>query len=432
LIEFGIAAGVLVAAALSAVDQGLNHLGEAHLSAIADEGGSRAKEAARVLSAWESVHARLLVGRVVCFSASVALAVHARVFGGGLGASLLFSLGLALTYGGLTAISVAVLRRRASRGFLTLLRALRPVEWLFSPLAAPLAFLGRSVGSLVPRGSGGDPERLAALAVEHVIEEGEEEGFIAEDQALLLRSVLEFRQTVAREVMVPRTQLAAFELGTPMEQVVRQVMESGHSRYPVYDGSIDQVVGVLYAKDLFQALQGQEEGEAVELRAVVRSPAFFCPETQKVGQLLREMQARRVHLAVVVDEFGGTSGVLTLEDILEEIVGEIRDEHDEEEEAPVQVLAEGRWVADASTSVHDLADYVEGFEGGPDGEYDSLGGLVVALAGCVPRAGERLERHGFAFLILDGDERHVKRVEIARLGAAESGAGAAEAAQNST
>ncbi|NOY91208.1 MAG: HlyC/CorC family transporter [Deltaproteobacteria bacterium] len=305
------------------------------------------------------------------------------------------------------------------------------MEWLFSPLAAPLAFLGRSVGSLVPRGGGGDPERLAALAVEHVIEEGEEEGFIAEDQALLLRSVLEFRQTVAREVMVPRTQLAAFELRTPMAEIVRQVMESGHSRYPVYDGSIDQVVGVLYAKDLFQALQGQEDGDVVELRAVVRSPAFFCPETQKVGRLLREMQARRVHLAVVVDEFGGTSGVLTLEDILEEIVGEIRDEHDDDEEAPVQELAEGRWVADASTSVHDLTDHLAGFEGGPDGEYDSLGGLVVALAGCVPRAGERLERQGFAFLILDGDERHVKRVEITRLGA-EADAEAVEAAQNST
>jgi len=114
LIELGIGAGVLVAAALSAVDQGLNHLGEAHLSAIADEGGSRAKEAARVLSAWESVHARLLVGRVVCFSAAVALAVHARVFGDGLVASLLLSFSLALTYGGLTAIAVAMLRRAAA------------------------------------------------------------------------------------------------------------------------------------------------------------------------------------------------------------------------------------------------------------------------------------------------------------------------------
>jgi len=262
---------------------------------------------------------------------------------------------------------------------------------------------------------GGDAERLTALAVEHVIEEGEEQGSIAEDQAALLRSVLEFRVTVAREVMVPRTQLTAFDMSAPIEDVIRDVVESGHSRYPVYDGSIDQVVGVLYAKDLFQALQGRDDATPVELRSVVRSPAFFCSENQTVGSLLREMQVRSSHLAVVVDEFGGTSGVLTLEDILEEIVGEIRDEHDDEEPS-VQELEDGRWVADAGTSVYDLAELIQGFADGPEGDYDSLGGLVVSLAGRVPQQGERLERHGFEFLILDGDERHVKRVQITRAG----------------
>ena len=418
VIATGIGAGVCLAAALSVVDQSLNHLGDARLSAIADEGGPYSRHASRVLRTRETLHARLLVSRVVALTAAVALAANVQFFGPGIAPALLVALGLALAYGALVATGLAMLRRRAGTVILALLRVLRPVEWLFAPVAAPLSLLGRLVGSLVPpAGSavGGDAERLTALAVEYVIEEGEEQGSIAEDQAALLRSVLEFRVTVAREVMVPRTQLTAFDMSAPIEDVIRDVVESGHSRYPVYDGSIDQVVGVLYAKDLFQALQGRDDATPVELRSVVRSPAFFCSENQTVGSLLREMQVRSSHLAVVVDEFGGTSGVLTLEDILEEIVGEIRDEHDDEE-ASVQELEDGRWVADAGTSVYDLAELIQGFADGPEGDYDSLGGLVVSLAGRVPQQGERFERHGFEFLILDGDERHVKRVQITRAG----------------
>jgi len=408
----GIGAGVALAALLSVVDQGLTHLGEARLSAIVDEAGTRAREAQRVLDGWDSVRARLRVGRLVLLSGAVALAADSAFFGRGAGPTLLLSFAVAVAYGGFTAVVSGMIQRRAARAVLTLSRALRPVEWCFAPLAAPIALLGRSMGRLVPRGASTDPQRLAALAVEHVIDEGEEEGSIAEDQASLLRSVLEFRETVAREVMVPRTQLAAFELSTPIREVVRQVIESGHSRYPVYESSIDQVVGVLYAKDLFTALQDQGGG-TVELGDVARSPAFFCPETQTVGGLLREMQAERFHLAIVVDEFGGTSGVLTLEDILEEIVGEIRDEHDDEE-APLEQLEDGRWAADAGTSVYDLEEQLEGFERRPEGEYDSLGGLVVALAGRVPRVGDRLQHEGYEFLIVEGDDRHVQRVEITR------------------
>jgi len=300
VIATGIGAGVCLAAALSVVDQGLNQLGDARLSAMADKGGSHSRHAGRVLETREGLHARLLVGRVVILSAAVALAAQAQIFGPGVGPALLVALCLALAYGALTAMGLAALRRRPGSAVLVLLRVLRPVEWLFAPLAAPVSLLGRFAGKLVPQTAsavGGDAEHLTALAVEHVIEEGEEHGAIAEDQAALLRSVLEFRVTVAREVMVPRTQLTAFELSAPLEEVVHQVVESGHSRYPVYDGTIDQVVGVLYAKDLFQALQGREDVETVELRSVLRSPAFFCSENPSAVCCARCRPAARTWLS---------------------------------------------------------------------------------------------------------------------------------------
>ncbi len=248
--------------------------------------------------------------------------------------------------------------------------------------------------------------------VEKLIEKSEQKGELGQDQAKLLRSVLEFRATVAREVMVPRTQVVAFEVDTPLEEVLLAIEENGHSRYPVYRKSMDQVEGILYAKDVFGALR---QGLAQQtLGDLARTPVFFAPETQKVSVLLQEMQSRRIHLAVVVDEFGGTAGIVTLEDILEEIVGEIEDEHDDDE-APVRQEGPGHFVADATISIYDLEDYLgEPLADAADGDYDSLGGLLVHLAGRVPIVGTEVTVGDYELRVLVSDERHVERVEITR------------------
>jgi CBS domain containing-hemolysin-like protein len=274
-------------------------------------------------------------------------------------------------------------------------------------------WISELVERVVPSVQLQDPGRLAELTVEHVIEQGEETGTIAEEHAQMLRSVLEFKNTVAREIMVPRTQVVAFDVDTSIDEVLAHVIESGHSRYPVYRGQIDQVEGILYAKDLFQVLRNTSDASNILLVNVLRKLVFFAAEGQKIGVLLREMQRRRSHLAVVVDEFGGAAGIVTLEDIVEEIVGEIQDEHDEE--APlVHERAPGHYFVDASISVYDLEEQLGEAICEDKTDFDSLGGMLVHLAGQVPVIGETLVAGSYRVVILDADERRVRRVEMLR------------------
>jgi CBS domain containing-hemolysin-like protein len=210
--------------------------------------------------------------------------------------------------------------------------------------------------------------------------------------------------------MVPRTSVVAIEVDTPLPEVVSRIAEEGHSRYPVFRTSMDHVVGVLYAKDLFRMIQVGQEPRG-KLEDHVRTPVFFAAESQKISDLLRQMQARRTHLAIVVDEYGGTSGMVTLEDIIEEIVGEIRDEHDSDD-APVKQIAPGRYLAKAEVSVHDLAE-ITGLRV-PEGaaRYESLGGMLIDLAGRVPRSGESIDIGQHELIVRGADERRVTRVEV--------------------
>ncbi|MGB5310696.1 MAG: hemolysin family protein, partial [Polyangiales bacterium] len=321
--------GVGLGALLAAVSAGMHSLGEAGLQALSEEGKGNANVAKRVLHELPAVQSRLLMGRVVCVALAAAFVANSLLHAYGTGAALLGVLGIAIGYAVVATIAAAVVQRRSGQATLRLLKWLRPVELLLTPIAAPLTWLSAFVERVVPEVQMEDPSRVAELTVEHVIEQGEEEGTIAEDHAQMLRSVLEFKNTVAREIMVPRTQVVAFELEKSIDEVLASIMESGHSRYPVYRGHIDHVEGVLYAKDLFQVLRNSSDALTISLASVVRKPVFFAAESQKIGVLLREMQRRRSHMAVVVDEFGGAAGIVTLEDIVEEIVGEIQDEHDE-------------------------------------------------------------------------------------------------------
>ncbi|MDH4282572.1 MAG: CBS domain-containing protein, partial [Myxococcales bacterium] len=216
------------------------------------------------------------------------------------------------------------------------------------------------------------------------------------------------------------TQVVAFDIDTTIDQVLASVIESGHSRYPVYRGQIDQVEGILYAKDLFQVLRSTSDASSILLTDVIRKPVFFAAESQKIGVLLREMQRRRSHLAVVVDEFGGAAGIVTLEDIVEEIVGEIQDEHDEETPL-VYERAPGHYFVDAAISVYDLEEKLGEAICEDKTDFDSLGGMLVQLAGQVPAIGETLVAGAYRVVVLDADERRVRRVEMVRARTEEPG-----------
>jgi len=408
-----IVGGVGLGALLAAVSSGLHALGEAGLQALSEEGNRNAKVAKRVLRDLPAVQARLLVGRVLCVAIAASFVAYSLLRAYGVGIALLGVIGIAIGYAVVATTAAAVVRRRSGQATLRVWRWLRPVELLLTPVAAPLTWIHGLVARVVPEVRMEDPSRLAELTVEHVIVQGEEEGTIAEDHAQMLRSVLEFKNTVAREIMVPRTQVVAFELNTSIDEVLASIMESGHSRYPVYRGQIDNVEGVLYAKDLFGVLRNTSDASTISLESVVRKPVFFAAESQKIGVLLREMQRRRSHLAVVVDEFGGAAGIVTLEDIVEEIVGEIQDEHDEE--APlVYERAPGHYFVDASISVYDLEEELGESICADKSDFDSLGGLLIHLAGQVPVIGETLRAGSYRVVVLDADERRVRRVEMLR------------------
>ncbi len=421
---FAIAFAIAAGAALAALEGALAAFGEVRLLAAQEEGGRDGRTAARILSERTALTTRLLTGRIVALVAAVGVTVHFTTARGAWWLTPVVLAGLALLYATLAVGLSALARARAVTWALPMARVLRPLELVVWPLAAPLSAFAKMLDRRFPAAEPPLDDDHAVREVEHMIEQREESGSIPEDFAELLLSVLEFKDTVAREVMVPRTQMKAIDIDTSIDEVLDIIVREGHSRYPVYRDRADHIEGILYAKDLFRILKNGEREKHHSLHRIIRRPVFFVAETHKIGQLLREMQSRRFHLAIGVDVFGGTSGIVTLEDILEEIVGEIRDEHDNEE-AMVQEVESGRWLVDASISIYDLGEVIDVDFEEDEGDYDSLGGMLVEVADRVPQVGEIVRAHGFEFVVRDADERHVTRVEVRRATEADGSAVAA-------
>ncbi len=354
------------------------------------------------------IASRWLVGRVVALStATVLLTDVAHGLGLARAALPLAVLGAVFTYGTFTEVASTLARRRPERIGAMALVFLRPLEWLIIPLADPLAVVARAVGRRVPKARTVGA-RITETEVEWAVSEGEKAGAIAYGPAEMIRKVLDFKDLTAREVMVPRRHILGIELGTPLRDVIGFVAAEKHSRYPVYRDNIATVVGLLTATDLFTVV-GAGGADTTKLSEVMRVPVLFVSESQSASKILQDMRSRRLHMAVVSDEFGGTAGLITLEDIIEEIVGDIRDEHDAE--APIQTTGDGRLVADASVPLTDIARAL----GKPlpdDGEFESLGGLIVSRAGRVPQIGTTFQIDGLKLIVRDADETRVVKVEI--------------------
>ena len=295
------------------------------------------------------------------------------------------------------------------------------VSWLLWPVSMGLVRATHGLMRLFGGGKVAPGPAVTSEEIEYIIEMGTREGVLDEVKEELLNSVLEFADRVVKEVMVPRTRMVALDRDAPRDEIVRVVTGNPFSRMPVYEGSADNIVGILMVRDI--VLEVARGPGPIPWERVLK-PAFFVPEQMKVSRLLKEMQRRKTHLAVVVDEFGGTSGVVTLEDVLEEIVGEIQDEGDAEA-AQVKTVGAGVWMADAAVPLRELEEYLDretGVEPGergalrfPDeGDYETLGGFVTATAGRVPAVGAHVDLDGFRFTVRGADDRRVTRVEIAR------------------
>ena len=319
------------------------------------------------------VHAALLVSSAI----PAAWALASVMSGPGLAGSL-FSLGVALVFFGDT-VPRSLGRNRP-----------RSLAYRLSRLLWTSVRVGRRATDLIPEEDG------RAVAPDSDDREEIE----------LISQVLEFTDGIVREVMVPRTDMVTFAASDDTDRVLDVVLECGRSRIPVTGDDLDDIVGVLYARDLLTLFD--TGGETRPVSEIMR-PATFVPETKKVSELFRELQTKKVHMAVVVDEFGGTAGLVTMEDLLEEIVGEIVDEYDEEETL-IRTVAEGEYLVDGRLPVDDLAELV-GAEL-PDGDWDTVGGLLLGLAGRVPEEGEAFQLDRIALTAERVQGRRVLRVRV--------------------
>ena len=302
--------------------------------------------------------------------------------------------------------------------------ALRYSEQIACFVARPIEFLARvsslfvkaltASSNFVLRLFGGDAGETASFIsvdeIKSLIREGAAKGIFNETERELIHSVFEFTDTPVKAVMIPRTEIHAIEVHASLADVAKSFVESGFSRIPVFEGELDKIIGILYNKDVFKALQEKSD---FRLRDHLH-PAFFVPSTLPISELLKQLQRRRLAMALVVNEFGEVEGLATLEDLVEEIVGEIRDEYDREEHGPVERLPDGSMVIQGSALLKDLkADFDLPFEDSAD--YHTLAGFLLARLKRIPRGGEWVEENGYKMTIVDMEGRRIVKIKLERL-----------------
>ncbi len=279
-------------------------------------------------------------------------------------------------------------------------------------IAMPLAKVVVAINHLFTRQQDEAPHGLPFMIEEEIktlVDAGEEGGFIEEEEKEMIYSIFEFSDTLAREVMIPRIDMVAIEVNTSIMEALEVVIHAGHSRIPVYDETIDNIVGILYAKDLLR--HWHHDPQSLQLKDILRE-VYYIPETKKVDELLQELQQRKVHIAVVVDEYGGIAGLVTIEDILEEIVGEIQDEYDREE-AFMEVINDDEIIFNGRVDLDDV-NHIMSLEL-PTDSSDTLAGLIYSNLGRVPIVGDKVHIQNVEITVLSVVRRQIKKVKVVRL-----------------
>ena len=283
---------------------------------------------------------------------------------------------------------------------------------LFAKIVSPLVAVLVGLTKLISKPFGIDPTRtpeLSAAEIRLIVEQGSQQGVLEAEEEQMISAVMSLSDSKLHEVMVPRIDIAAIDQEASFDDAVTLVLTEGHSRTPLYKESVDHIVGILYAKDLLRIIAAG--GPRPRLRDIMR-PALFVPESQAVDDLLNELQRRRVHMAIVLDEYGGTAGLVTIEDLLEEIVGEIQDEFDEEEPMKV-ILRDGEAILDGRADIDEMGELVDPpLELEDDEEYDTVGGFVYHRIGRVPVVGDTVAVDPFTITVIKLTGRRVGKVRV--------------------
>jgi CBS domain containing-hemolysin-like protein len=310
-----------------------------------------------------------------------------------------------IVFGELAPKSIAIQRPVATTLFIAIpLRA-------FYFVGRPIIFLLNGFASLVLKlfginSAAGHESLHSNEELQYLLDQGKESGALEDNEHELIKNVFDFNERVVKNIMVPRTKISGIELNTTKEEVIQIIIGEGYSRMPVYDEIIDKIIGIIHAKDVLPLLAGKKEWS---LSDIIRKP-YFIPETKKINDLLSELQQKRIQIAIVLDEFGGTAGMVTLEDIVEEIVGEIQDEYDEEKPT-VEKISDSEFVINAYATVYDVNEHLP-HDLPEDEDFDTVGGLVSHAFGRIPEVGDSEECYGYLFTILKKTEQNIETIKL--------------------
>lgn len=338
-----------------------------------------------------------LIGKLVTGSNGVLLA------------TLIMTL-LILIFGEITPKSYAA--KNAEKIALRNIRVLEFLNFIFKPVLVALT----AISNFIIRLRGGDPVGAATFVTEEeimsLVDVGEEEGVVKHQEREMIEGVFEMDEAEVSEIMIPRIDIVAVELGTTLKEVMDIIVEKGHSRIPVFKESIDNIIGVIYAKDLLKAaILGSNEFESKTVDGMLRE-AYFVPEGKKLNKLLKELQTKKVHMAIILDEYGGTEGLITIEDILEEIVGEIFDEYDYEV-MMIEKLNDQKYIVQGEIGLDEMEDFftVEFTEEEKE-DYDSIGGYIFNTIDRVPKNGDMIEYNGLKLTVKKVIKRRIKEILV--------------------
>jgi CBS domain containing-hemolysin-like protein len=276
----------------------------------------------------------------------------------------------------------------------------RPFIWLLNGFAN---FILRLLG--INTLEGGETHH-SSEELQYLLEQGKETGALDSNEHELIQNVFDFNERVVKNIMVPRTKISGIEVDTPKEELLEILITEGYSRMPVYDEVIDKIIGIVHAKDILPLLARNEE---IVLKNIIRKP-YFIPETKKINDLMAELQQKRIQIAIVSDEFGGTAGMVTLEDIVEELVGEIQDEFDEEKPI-VEKISEREFVVNALAPIYDVNEHLP-HDLPEDGDFDTVSGWLGHIFGKIPDVGEQKESNGYNITVLKKSDQNIESVKL--------------------
>lgn len=378
---------------------------------LAEEGNKRAQLTRKLLTQPNRLISTLLVGNnlVNIWATAIATSFFINLFAEkGAGISTLVMTIIVLVFGEITPKTFAA--RRPEQVTLKVIPSVNIVCLLLSPFSKVLNAL---TGGIIRIFGGSQPENplLTEEELRMLVNVGQEEGFIDAGERDMIDSIFEFDDTIVREIMVPRIDIVGININETLEDVSNLVIAGGHSRIPVYEQSIDNIVGVIYAKDLLKPLL-RGEPKKTTLAELMR-PAYYVPESKRVRDLFEELRKEKVHMAIILDEYGGTAGLITIEDLIEEIVGDIQDEYDQEEES-IQLLEDGSYLVDARTTISELNELLD--VNLSDEEYETVSGLVFHYLGRLPAAGEELDIELLHIIVDKLDGHRVDKLKIYKIG----------------